>query len=69
LRRSSADSAAQACRSFREEEIAFDVMRHKQVAHGGIFRLPVHDKNGRPLKDKETGEQLYEEVVMRGGFR
>jgi hypothetical protein len=49
----------------REEEIAFDVMRHKQVAHGGIFRLPVHDKNGRPLKDEKTGEQLYEEVVMR----
>src|ERR1700730_3335798 len=48
----------------REEDIAFDVMRHKQVAHGGIFRLPGHDKNGRPLKDKETGEQLYEEVVM-----
>ena len=39
-------------------------MRHKQVAHGGIFKLPVHDKNGRPLKDKKTGEQLYEEVVM-----
>src|ERR1700730_8277708 len=48
----------------REEDIAFDVMRHKQLAHGGIFRLPVHDKDGRPLKDKETGEQLYEEVVM-----
>ena len=48
----------------REEDIAFDVMRHKQVAHGGIFRLPVHDKNGRPLKDEKTGEQLYEDVVM-----
>jgi hypothetical protein len=32
-----------------EEDIAFDVMRHKQVAHGGIFRLPVHDKDGRPF--------------------
>jgi hypothetical protein len=43
-------------------------MRYKQVAHGGIFRLPVHDKDGRLVKakNKETGEmeQLYEEVVM-----
>jgi len=48
----------------REDEIAFDSMRHKQVAHGGIFRLPVHDKNGQPLIDEETKELIYENVVM-----
>jgi hypothetical protein len=39
-------------------------MRHKQVAHGGIFRLPVHDKDGRPLLDEKTKELIYEDVVM-----
>jgi CRP-like cAMP-binding protein len=48
----------------REEDIAFNVMRYKQIAHGGIFRLPVHDKDGRLLKDKDTGELFYEDVVM-----
>jgi hypothetical protein len=48
----------------REEEIAFDTMRHKQVAHGGIFRLPVHDKDGHPLIDEKTKELIYENVVM-----
>jgi hypothetical protein len=48
----------------REEDIAFNVMRYKQIAHGGIFRLPVHDKDGRLLKDEKTKEQLYEDVVM-----
>jgi hypothetical protein len=52
----------------REEDIAFNVMRYKQLAHGGIFKLPVHDKNGRlvKVKNEETGEQeqLYEDIVM-----
>jgi hypothetical protein len=47
----------------REEDIAVDVMRHQQVARGGVFPLPVHDKQGRVQKD-ENGKVLFEEVVM-----
>jgi hypothetical protein len=47
----------------REEDIAVDVMRHQQVARGGVFKLPVHDKQGRVQRD-ENGEVLFEEVVM-----
>jgi hypothetical protein len=47
----------------REEDIAVDVMRHKQVAHGGVFKLPVHDKQGRVERD-ENGELVFKEVVM-----
>jgi hypothetical protein len=47
----------------REEEIAIDSIRHKQVAQGGVFKLPVHDKQGRIMKDK-NGEVVFEEVVM-----
>jgi hypothetical protein len=47
----------------REEDIAMDSIRHKQLAHGGVFKLPVHDKQGRVLKDK-NGEVVFEEVVM-----
>jgi hypothetical protein len=48
----------------REEDIAFNVMRYKQIAHGGIFRLPVHDKDGHLLIDEKTKELVYENVVM-----
>jgi hypothetical protein len=47
----------------REEDIAVDVIRHKHVAHGGVIPLPVHDKQGRVLKD-ENGKVVFEEVVM-----
>jgi hypothetical protein len=47
----------------REEDIAMDLIRHKQLAHGGVFKLPVHDKQGRVLKDKH-GDVVFEEVVM-----
>jgi hypothetical protein len=47
----------------REEEIAMDSIRHKQLAHGGVFKLPVHDKQGRIMKDK-NGEVVFKEVVM-----
>jgi hypothetical protein len=39
-------------------------MRHKQLAQGGVFKLPVHDNQGRVLKDKETGDVVFEDVVV-----
>jgi hypothetical protein len=54
---------AQNLRLAREEDIAMDLIRHKQLAHGGVFKLPVHDKQGRVLKDK-NGDVVFEEVVM-----
>jgi hypothetical protein len=28
------------------EDIAADTLYHKQLAHGGVFKLPIHDKDG-----------------------
>src|SRR3984893_16867180 len=41
-----------------EDGIAFDVMRHKQVAHGGILKPPAHDTHGRTLKESKSGAQV-----------
>ena len=47
----------------REDDIALDVVRHKQLAHGGVFKLPVHEKDGRAVKDAD-GNLVFEDVVL-----
>jgi hypothetical protein len=47
----------------REDEIAVETMLHKQLAQGGVFRLPVYDQQGRVMKD-ENGEVVTREVQM-----
>jgi transposase len=47
----------------REDEIAIETMRHKQLAQGGVLKLPVHDQRGRVMRDK-NGDVVFEEVVV-----
>jgi transposase len=48
----------------REDLIAVETMRHKQLAQGGVLKLPVHDQQGWVKRD-ENGDVVFEEVVVR----
>jgi transposase-like protein len=48
----------------REDLIAVETMLHQQLAQGGVVKLPVHDQQGRVMRDK-NGDVVFEEVVVR----